>query len=122
MVGTETMEMNMAGVIMPEVKLTNTETAIYNMISSFVLKKCYPPTVREIAKSVGLKSTSSVYSHLLSLKRKGYISLGGPGEPRSIRVVGIECIDLRTHFRRSRRYVKGDTNDQTQGDPLWDRR
>ena len=33
----------------------------------------YPPSVREIGRAVGLKSTSTVHGHLSQLEKKGYI-------------------------------------------------
>ncbi len=46
-----------------------------------------PPSVREIGKAVGLKSTSSVQANLDALESKGYISRD-PLLKRSIRIVG----------------------------------
>ena len=37
---------------------------MYRFISEYVRDMGYSPTVREIGKAVGLKSSSSVYSHL----------------------------------------------------------
>ncbi len=46
-----------------------------------------PPSVREIAQAVGLRSTSSVQVNLDALEEKGYI-LRDSGLKRSIRIVG----------------------------------
>lgn len=48
-----------------------------------------PPSVREICAAVGLKSTSSVQSHLDALEEAGYIERS-PMHKRSIRVRGQE--------------------------------
>ena len=50
-----------------------------------ILKKGYPPTVREICETVKLKSTSSVHSHLEQLERNGYIRRD-PTKPRTIEI------------------------------------
>ena len=41
---------------------------ILEYIKQEILNKGYPPTVRDICDAVGLKSTSSVHSHLESLE------------------------------------------------------
>ena len=38
-----------------------------------ILRKGYPPSVREICDAVHLKSTSSVFAHLETLEKNGYI-------------------------------------------------
>lgn len=51
-----------------------------------ILKRGFPPAVREICEAVHLKSTSSVHSHLESLERKGYIRRD-PTKPRAIEIL-----------------------------------
>ena len=46
----------------------------------------YAPTIREIGASVGLKSSSSVYSHLTQLEIEGRIETK-PYCPRAIKVI-----------------------------------
>ena len=46
-----------------------------------------PPTVREICRDLGIKSTSSAHRYLKSLEAKGYITMGDR-ENRTIRLVG----------------------------------
>jgi len=46
----------------------------------------YPPSVREIGRAVGLKSTSTVHGHLSQLERKGYIRRDS-SKPRAIEVL-----------------------------------
>ena len=45
-------------------KITPKQQQILDYIKEEILSKGYPPTVREICEKVGLKSTSSVHSHL----------------------------------------------------------
>lgn len=55
-------------------ELSKNEKNILEFISEQVKKIGYPPSVREICKAVGLKSTSSVHMYLARLKDKGYIA------------------------------------------------
>jgi repressor lexA len=65
--------------------LTPKQEEIYNVIKESILNKGYPPSVREIGESVGLKSTSSVHAHLNTLEKKGYIRKD-PTKPRTIEI------------------------------------
>ncbi len=71
---------------MANAKLTEKQQAILQYIKESVLKRGYPPAVREICQAVNLRSTSSVHAHLESLERKGYIRKD-PSKPRTIEVV-----------------------------------
>lgn len=46
---------------------------IYDYIVEFTDKNGFPPSVREIAKAFGIKSTATVYSYLEKLKNKGLL-------------------------------------------------
>ena len=61
-------------------------------IKDCILKKGYPPSVREICEAVSLKSTSSVHSHLESLEKNGYIHRD-PTKPRTIEIID-DCFNL----------------------------
>ena len=62
---------------------------IYAFLVRYVTTNGFAPTVREIGAAVGLKSTSTVYSHLWKLEREGKIVMKG-NSPRAIRLVGFE--------------------------------
>ena len=62
---------------------------ILDYIKEEILKKGYPPTVREICERVGLRSTSSVHSHLNTLEENGYIRRD-PTKPRAIEIIDDE--------------------------------
>ena len=66
-------------------KITNKQQEILNYIKDEILKRGYPPTVREICETVHLKSTSSVHSHLETLEKNGYIRRD-PTKPRAIEI------------------------------------
>ena len=53
--------------------LNKREKAILKYIEKQVVSNGYPPSVREIGKAVGLKSTATVHGYLSSLEKKGYI-------------------------------------------------
>ena len=59
---------------------------MYRFISEYVRDMGYSPTVREIGKAVGLKSSSSVYSHLTQLEIEGRIETKS-NSPRTIRII-----------------------------------
>lgn len=46
---------------------------ILDFIEEYIRGYGYPPAIREICMAVGLKSSSTVYAHLESLREKGYI-------------------------------------------------
>ncbi|MDD6208851.1 MAG: transcriptional repressor LexA [Clostridiales bacterium] len=71
---------------MSQGKITAKQSEILEYIKEQILKKGYPPTVREICETVHLKSTSSVHSHLESLEKNGYIRRD-PTKPRAIEIV-----------------------------------
>ena len=54
-------------------KLSQTQEKIFAYIKDCI-DKGFPPSVREIAVAVGLKSTASVHSHLKIIEEAGYIS------------------------------------------------
>ena len=59
---------------------------ILEYLKDCILKKGYPPAVREICEAVKLKSTSSVHAHLETLEEKGYIRKD-PTKPRAIEIL-----------------------------------
>lgn len=64
---------------------------ILEAIISYIQEHGYAPTVREIGEMVGLKSSSSVQSHLDRMLADGMIETdAGVGSPRAIRVPGYE--------------------------------
>jgi len=70
-------------------KISKKQEEILNFIKSEILKKGYPPAVREICEAVHLKSTSSVHSHLETLEKNGYIRRD-PTKPRAIEIMDDE--------------------------------
>ena len=71
---------------MSQGKITSKQKEILEYIKETILKKGYPPTVREICEAVRLKSTSSVHSHLETLERNGFIRRD-PTKPRAMEIL-----------------------------------
>ena len=67
-------------------KISAKQQEILEYIKQEILKKGYPPAVREICDAVHLKSTSSVHAHLETLEKNGYIRRD-PTKPRAIEIV-----------------------------------
>ncbi len=78
-------------------KITAKQREILEYIKNEILKKGYPPTVREICETVHLKSTSSVHSHLESLEKNGYIRRD-PTKPRAIEICDDSFQMVRTEM------------------------
>lgn len=60
---------------------------ILDFIKSEIQTKGYPPSVREIAQAVGLKSTSTVHGHLQRLEKRGLLHRDAM-KPRAMEVMG----------------------------------
>ena len=71
--------------------LSNKQVAILEFIKEQIALKGYPPSVREMCIAVGLKSTSTVHSHMNKLEKLGYIRRD-PSKPRA-----IEFLDSNKH-------------------------
>jgi len=62
------------------------EAQVLSYIKKEVDRCNYPPSVREIGRAVGIRSTSTVHSCLASLESKGYIRRGS-ALPRAIEIL-----------------------------------
>ncbi len=80
-----------------ERKLTPKQEQILEYLKECILKKGYPPAVREICEAVSLKSTSSVHSHLETLEKKGFIKRD-PTKPRAIEICDDSFQMVRTEM------------------------
>ncbi len=77
---------------MAQGKISAKQQEILEYIKETILRKGYPPAVREICEAVHLKSTSSVHSHLETLEKNGYIRRD-PTKPRTIEIID-DCFNL----------------------------
>ena len=57
-------------------KLTKRQEDALNYIKTYIVAHGYPPTVREIAKELGVNSPATIQAHLDCLANKGYIKKG----------------------------------------------
>lgn len=71
---------------MSQGKISAKQHEVLEYIKEEILKKGYPPTVRDICEAVHLSSTSSVHSHLATLEKNGYIRRD-PTKPRAIEII-----------------------------------
>ena len=65
--------------------LDNDEKIVFNAIVEFFNKNKFPPTIRELCKLTGYKSTCTVHNKLKSLELKGYIETN-KREKRTLRI------------------------------------
>lgn len=68
--------------------LTRKQKEIYEFILAFTSEHGYPPSVREIAAAVGLKSPSTVHFHMKGLEEAGVI-VKAEGKTRAISLPGV---------------------------------
>lgn len=76
--------------------LTERQQQALEIIRRYTMKNGQSPTVREIARELGVRSTCTVHKHLAALERKGFISKTKYGY-RSIELPG-EYSPKRTRF------------------------
>ncbi len=67
-------------------ELSYRELKILTYMKNEILRKGYPPTVREMCASLGIKSTSTAHKDLENLEKKGLIRKD-PSKPRAIEVL-----------------------------------
>lgn len=71
----------------------NIRDRILDAIIGYVKEHGYSPSVREIGEMVGLKSTSSVQTHLKKMMDSGVLETDAEfSTPRAIRIPGYEFV------------------------------
>lgn len=78
--------------------LKEREKNILSYVKEVIKNKGYPPTVREMCTSLGIKSTSTAHKDLENLEKKGYIRRD-PSKPRAIEILDLETNDLIHNYR-----------------------
>ena len=77
--------------------LTERQRQVLDFLKEYISEKGYPPTVREVAQSLGVKWTKGVEKHFQALEKKGYIKrssgartleIEGFSRGRSVPVIG----------------------------------
>ena len=74
---------------MPE-PLTQQEQQVYHYLLDFLADNTYQPSIRDIAKQFGIKSTKTVSDILHALARKGYIERDR-ARSRGVRLIGYSA-------------------------------
>jgi repressor LexA len=86
--------------------LTTRQQQVFEFIKSYSSQHGYPPSVRDIGKQVGLKSSSTVHSHLISLENKGYIRRD-PSSARAIEIIGgLDDVDPEINSEYEYQYMQ----------------
>ena len=89
--------------------LNDREKQILTYMKTEIKKKGYPPTVRELCSSLGIKSTSTVHKDVAGLEQKGYIRKD-PSKPRAIEILDFESngsLSVRnTHYEEAVDYER----------------
>lgn len=70
---------------------SKTTQKVYQYLVKYITKHGYAPSVREIAKGIGLKSTSTVHDYLKKLQEEGLIEIRG-NSSRAIKISGYKFI------------------------------
>jgi repressor LexA len=71
--------------------LTWMERRVYHFLLDFLADNTYQPSVREIGRKVGVKSTKTVAEILQALADKGFLERR-PGRSRGVKIVGFSTI------------------------------
>lgn len=69
--------------------LSSLERRILDFIVDYLRRNTYQPSIREIARRFGIKSTKTVSEYLQSLADKGWIERD-PARSRGVRVIGLD--------------------------------
>src|SRR3954469_2809178 len=75
------------------VGLTKRQAQTLDFIRQSIEERGYPPTLREIGESMGIRSTNGVNDHLRALERKGYLSREDM-KSRALRLVSRETAEV----------------------------
>jgi len=69
--------------------LTSLERRILDYLVEYLRQNTYQPSIREIGKRFGIKSTKTVSEYLQALADKGWIERD-PSRSRGVRLIGVE--------------------------------
>ena len=67
-------------------QLTDRQRAILVWINEYIAAHGFSPTIRELVRAFGFKSTNGAVCHLQPLRTKGYVTWLD-GSPRTLRVI-----------------------------------
>lgn len=72
-----------------QARLTERQNQVYEFLRSYIREQGKPPTIKEVGRHLGIRSTNGVYKMLVALETKGYIKRT-PHEARGLEIVGDE--------------------------------
>lgn len=72
-------------------QFTKRQKDVLQAIMDYTREYKYPPTIRELAEIIGVKSVSSVQEHLKRLKLQGMITWE-PSLPRTLKVINKDAV------------------------------
>jgi repressor LexA len=84
-------------------ELTGKRREILDFIAAQLSERGYPPSVREIGEAVGLTSSSTVWAHLTTLQRQGYLQRD-PTKPRAL-IMRYDAMSGAPIERRPARHI-----------------
>ena len=70
-----------------------TRRKIYDFLVKFITENGYSPSIREICEGTGLRSTSTIYNHLMTLEMMGKIHTK-ERKSRTISLVGFHFVKV----------------------------
>lgn len=73
--------------------LTKRQSGILSFIQKVLLQNGYPPTLREIAAHFKIKSVRTIFDHIASLEKKGYLKRD-QGKNRGLRIIKMPGLPL----------------------------
>ena len=92
--------------------MTYNEKVIFDEITKYIAEHKYPPTVRELCKATGVRSTCTIHRWLKSMEQKGYIEITKGvnralriKEPTADMVEVVRCKDCACYFEFGPEYT-----------------
>jgi repressor LexA len=70
-------------------ELTQRQKKVLEAVKDFIRKHGYSPTIRQLAKILGIPSPSAVFKHISSIEKKGYLRK----ENGEIKLAGSPCLE-----------------------------
>ncbi len=69
--------------------LTERQRLVWHFINDHIRENGFPPTIREIGRHLGIKSTNGVNDHLMALQKKGFLTRE-EGKSRTLQLVRVD--------------------------------
>ena len=69
--------------------LTEKQERVYRFIKEYIDRHRIAPSYEEIRSHFGFRSISTVFDHIQTLEKKGYVAKGGTNQKRALQVVSF---------------------------------